>query len=189
MGEALRPREKDGEEDKANAEGEDGLIITSLSGKASPGERSTEGMVGLRREGNAREATLRLLLVAALLRGEDVGRAGNGDLERGPRGEERGDDNKDNASRMPPAEGARVRLGTDLSRRGLGATPGLTRDGGGPSCCVWLSKAGGQGAASPNPSEPSASGRFMNACARNKCERKKKRCLEFCGCVLGCQVK
>jgi len=167
MGEALRPRDKDGGEDKANAEGEDGLVIISLSGKASPVERNTEGMVGLRREGKVRQATLELLMVVALLRGEDVGRAGKGDLERGPRGEERGEDNKDNASRMPPAEGTRVRLGTDLSRRWFWATPGLTRDEGGPCCGVWLSKAGGFGAASPNPSDPSGSGRSMNACARN----------------------
>lgn len=35
MGEAVRLRDKEGEEDKANAKGDDGLVMTSFSGKAA----------------------------------------------------------------------------------------------------------------------------------------------------------
>ena len=147
--------------------------------------------MGLRCEGKASAATLGLVVVvvvvAALFRGDDVGRAGKGDLERGPPGDERGEDSKVNASRIPLAEGVRVRLGMDLSRRGLGTTPGITRDGGGPCCCAWVSRptADGAGADSPGPSDPSGSGRFMSACA---CKGGRERCLEICGCVRGCRV-
>lgn len=106
---------------------------------------------------------LLMVVVAALFRGDDVGRAGKGDLERGPPGEERGEDNRVNASRIPLAEGVRVRLGMDLSKRGFVTTPDITREGGGPLCCTWPSRpmADGVGAASPTPSDPS--GWFMRA--------------------------
>jgi len=171
MGEAVKLRDKEGEEDKANAKGDDGdgLVMTSLSGMACRGERRAEDVVGLRYEGRAGKAMLGLLMVvvAALFRGDDVGRVGKGDLERGPPGEERGEDNRVNASRIPLAEGVRVRLGMDLSKKGLGTTPDITREGGGPLCCTWLSRrmADGVGAASPTPSDPSGSGWFMRACA------------------------
>lgn len=144
-----------------------------------------EDVVGLRYEGKAGAVMLGLLMlvVAALFRGDDVGRAGKGDLERGPPGEERGEDNKVNASRMPLAEGVRVRLGMDLSRRGLGPTPGIARDGGGPCCCVWLSRlmADGVGGASPSPSDPSEW--FMSTCACKGGWSRKVSVFYVCGCI------
>lgn len=55
------------------------------------------------------------------LRGDDVGRGGKGERERGPPGEERGDDNKAKASRVPDADGVRLRLGSDFSAKDSGS--------------------------------------------------------------------